>query len=172
MNRRQSLLSLSAVAAHVLFPDVLAAFAHASAAPADAPASWTPEFLPSALGPVLAEAVDTILPETDTPGAKAAGVHVFVDLAAKHCLAAADQRALVTALERLGPEFATLPPAERAMRLEAMERAAFATLRELTTLGYFTSEVGCTKALAYAAVPGAYEGCVDLKPGQKAWATR
>ena len=45
-----------------------------------------------------------------------------------------------------------------------------ALLRDLTLVGYFTSEVGATEALAYVAVPGAYRGCTDLKPGQKAWA--
>jgi len=44
-------------------------------------------------------------------------------------------------------------------------------LKELTLLGFFTSEPGATKALAYVKVPGRYEGSVPLKPGQKAWAT-
>ncbi len=47
----------------------------------------------------------------------------------------------------------------------------FVIARELTILGYFTSETGATQALQYIAVPGRYDGCVDLKPGQKAWAT-
>ena len=46
----------------------------------------------------------------------------------------------------------------------------FFTLKELTLLGYFTSEPGATQALEYVFVPGKYEGCVDMKPGQKAWA--
>lgn len=46
----------------------------------------------------------------------------------------------------------------------------FTMLKDLTLTGYFTSEVGCTQALEYVAVPGRYEGCVPLKPGQKAWA--
>lgn len=46
----------------------------------------------------------------------------------------------------------------------------FQLIRELTLLGYFTSEAGATKALAYVQVPGRYDGCVDMKPGQKAWA--
>jgi hypothetical protein len=44
------------------------------------------------------------------------------------------------------------------------------TIKDLTLLGYFTSEPGATQALEYVAVPGRYEGCIDLKPGQKAWA--
>ncbi|QJW92425.1 gluconate 2-dehydrogenase subunit 3 family protein [Spirosoma taeanense] len=46
----------------------------------------------------------------------------------------------------------------------------FTILKDLTLTGYFTSEVGCTQALEYVAVPGRYDGCVPLKPGQKAWA--
>ncbi len=44
------------------------------------------------------------------------------------------------------------------------------TMKDLTLLGYFTSEAGVTQALEYVPVPGRYEGCIDLKPGQKAWA--
>lgn len=46
----------------------------------------------------------------------------------------------------------------------------FTMLKDLTLMGYFTSEIGCTQALEYVAVPGRYDGCVTLKPGQKAWA--
>ncbi|MBG6237020.1 hypothetical protein IWX76_003626 [Pedobacter sp. CAN_A7] len=46
----------------------------------------------------------------------------------------------------------------------------FAIMRDLTLLGYFTSETGQTKAYAYVDIPGRYDGCVDLKPGQKVWA--
>ncbi|EDM35643.1 Twin-arginine translocation pathway signal [Pedobacter sp. BAL39] len=46
----------------------------------------------------------------------------------------------------------------------------FAILRDLTLLGYFTSEIGATKAYDYVHIPGRYDGCVDLKPGQRVWA--
>jgi hypothetical protein len=47
----------------------------------------------------------------------------------------------------------------------------FRMMKELTLWGYFTSEQGATKALRYVAVPGKYEGCIDYKKGDKAWAT-
>lgn len=47
----------------------------------------------------------------------------------------------------------------------------FKLVKELTILGYFSSEIGCTQALEYVKIPGKYEGVVKLKPGQKAWAT-
>ncbi len=46
----------------------------------------------------------------------------------------------------------------------------FAIARDLTMLGYFTSEIGATKAYEYIAIPGRYDGCADLKPGQRVWA--
>ncbi|MES2732930.1 MAG: gluconate 2-dehydrogenase subunit 3 family protein [Bacteroidota bacterium] len=59
---------------------------------------------------------------------------------------------------------------------DPMERATttplfFPLLKELTLVGYFTSEIGATKALEYLPVPTRYEGCIPLKAGQKAWAT-
>lgn len=46
----------------------------------------------------------------------------------------------------------------------------FQLLKELTLFGYFTSEIGCTQVLAYDPIPKEYHGCIDLAPGQKAWA--
>ena len=46
----------------------------------------------------------------------------------------------------------------------------FRMMKELTLLGYFTSEVGCTKALRYVPVPGRFDGCIPYKKGDKAWA--
>jgi hypothetical protein len=47
----------------------------------------------------------------------------------------------------------------------------FRMMKELTLLGYFTSEIGATKALRYIAIPGRYDGCIPYKKGDKAWAT-
>lgn len=47
----------------------------------------------------------------------------------------------------------------------------YRVLKELTLLGYFTSEPGATKALEYVKIPGKYIGTYPIKPGQRAWAT-
>lgn len=44
----------------------------------------------------------------------------------------------------------------------------FRTLKELTLLGYFTSEIGATQALSYNQVPGRYDACIPYKEGEKA----
>ncbi|PGH39630.1 MAG: twin-arginine translocation pathway signal protein, partial [Candidatus Nephrothrix sp. EaCA] len=43
----------------------------------------------------------------------------------------------------------------------------FTMMKQLTLLGYFTSEIGMTKALRYLPVPGRYDGCVDYKKGDR-----
>lgn len=47
----------------------------------------------------------------------------------------------------------------------------FRMLKATSLLGFFTSEKGCTEVLRYSAVPGKYEGCIDYKKGDRAWAT-
>ena len=44
-------------------------------------------------------------------------------------------------------------------------------IKELTLLGYFTSEAGATQVLQYNQVPGPYKGCVPLNEVGKQWAT-
>lgn len=46
----------------------------------------------------------------------------------------------------------------------------FAIARDLTILGFFTSEVGATKAYEFVEIPGRYDGDVKLKPGQRVYA--
>ena len=167
MTRREHLATISAVAAHALFSDVLGAFARAAAVPG----GWRPEAVALEQGPLLAEVVETILPATDTPGAKAARVHMFVDLALARCVPAAARTAVLLALRTLGAAFLAAAPDARWAQFAQVDAAALALLQELTILGYFTSEIGATQALAYDPVPGGYRGCVPLAPGQKAWAT-
>lgn len=50
-----------------------------------------------------------------------------------------------------------------------MEPRFFSIIRDLTLLGYFTSEIGATQAYSYVDIPGRYDGCIDLKPGQRFW---
>jgi hypothetical protein len=46
----------------------------------------------------------------------------------------------------------------------------FRMMKDLTLLGYFTSEIGCTQARRYVETPGKFEGCVPYTKGDKAWA--
>jgi len=46
----------------------------------------------------------------------------------------------------------------------------FQMMKELTLLGYFTSEIGCTQARRYVERPGSFNGDLPYKKGDKAFA--
>ncbi|SMB98373.1 hypothetical protein SAMN00120144_1074 [Hymenobacter roseosalivarius DSM 11622] len=142
----------------------------------------------------LNEVGDTILPTTSSPGAKAADVGGFMAVMVRDCYKPADQQIFLKGLTQLeeasktknGKGFLASDAAQRTALLTALDAEQknyaktktledpnhyFRMFKELTLLGYFTSEVGSTKALRYAPVPGKYDGCMPYKKGDKAWAT-
>jgi Gluconate 2-dehydrogenase subunit 3 len=190
VNRRDSLKGLSAVTAHALFPSVLVGAAAAAAELDASGEAWAPRFISPERAAMLEALVDTILPATDTPGARQARVQVFVDLALRDCYTPAEQQVFVTGLEALADEcrtrhgrlFEACSPEDRQALLAPLDAASYAPdtgargsfiriLKDLTLLGFFTSRIGATQVLAYEAVPGGYQGCLELRPDQKSWAT-
>jgi hypothetical protein len=130
---------------------------------------------------LLAEVADIIIPTTDTPGAKAAGVEQFIVRVMRDCYQMEDQEKFYAGLAKLdadsktahGKGFAELDLAaknEMVKKATTNNREFFKTMKQLTVTGYFTSEIGATKALEYLPIPGRFEGTVPMKPGQKAWA--
>lgn len=130
---------------------------------------------------LLAAAADTIIPDTDTPGAKAAGVEQFIIRVLRDCYGWEEQTKFYAGLAKLeaasrgghGCGFAELDAAARKELMKQTtksDKGFFLRLRELTIAGYFTSEIGATKALAYLPIPGRLEADIPLAPGQKAWA--
>lgn len=45
----------------------------------------------------------------------------------------------------------------------------YTMMKQLTLLGFFTSEIGCKQALRHVAVPGKYDGNYPYKKGDRAW---
>lgn len=45
----------------------------------------------------------------------------------------------------------------------------FRIMKELTILGYFSSEIGCTQALRFVEIPGRYDGAMPYKNGDHAF---
>jgi Gluconate 2-dehydrogenase subunit 3 len=190
VKRRDSIKALSAVTAHALFPSVLAHAAEAAAGLEATGAAWTPRWVRPERAAMLEALVDTILPATGTPGARQARVQVFVDLALRDCYTTAEQQVFLAGLEALagecqarhGRSFEVCSPEERHALLAPLDAASYARdtgargsfiriLKDLTLVGFFTSRIGATQVLAYEAVPGGFRGCLDLRPGQKGWAT-
>lgn len=161
----------------------------------------------------LNEIGETILPQTSTPGAKAANVGQFMTVMVNDCYEEGDQKTFHEGLNKLNDaskkkfdkSFMEITPQQRHDLLVEVDQESkeyqkkvndfntnegkkekdeiakgnknykkqrmsphyFMMLKQLTLLGFFTSEVGATKAIRYYAVPGKYEGCVPYKKGDK-----
>ena len=142
----------------------------------------------------LDEVADTILPDTaKSPGAKAAKTGAFMAVMVTDTYTPADQQIFrdgMTALNEAskkangGATFVAATPAQRTALLTAMDQAQFdfqkvrkdqpqhyfRMMKELTMLGFFTSEPGMTKALRYKESPGPFQPCVPYTKGDPAWA--
>ena len=133
---------------------------------------------------LVATIAEHIIPETDTPGARAAEAHVFIDkMLAGHYPAEERDRVLdglaeldETARRACGSPFIRCSADEQRAMLGLLDQQAFAqrrdphwfrTIKELTVLGYYTSEIGATQELRHVSVPGRFEGCV---PVGRTWA--
>jgi hypothetical protein len=170
-DRRSFLRGASVLMGHAAFGQVMTAFA---AAPRKA--TW---FTPAEMD-TLRTLVDVILPATDSPAASAADTHYFIDLAMPACAAVSAQKTFRAGLAALGEQrFASLTPAAQVTLLKARAEADmplpydesfFKILKDYTLSGYFLSEIGATKALAYERVPGGFQGDLPLAANQKAWA--
>lgn len=140
---------------------------------------------------LLDEVAETLLPRTDTPGAKDAEVGEFMRVFVRDCYTAEQQALFHHGLARIearsreahGTGFLALDEARRGELVATLDREAraqlethdephyFTLIKQLTLFGFFTSEVGATEVLRYVAVPGRYDGDLDYEPGQPAWAT-
>lgn len=141
---------------------------------------------------LLDEIADTILPETDTPGAKAAGVGKFMTVMVNDCYEKDDQEVFHKGLKQLNDlakknyktDFVKMPADQRLEMLIGLDKEQkeyqknkkpedrshyFRMMKELSLLGYFTSEIGQTQAMRYVERPGRYDGCVPYTKGEKSW---
>ena len=158
---------------------------------------------------LLDEIAETILPETSTPGAKAAraGACMALIVTDVYPERARDvfRRGMVqlddACIAATGVAFMRATPAQRLTVLQQLDREQkaamdariaapanrfppseapaasdepahyFRMMKELALLGFFTSEVGMTRALRYIEAPGKFDPCAPHKPGDRAWAS-
>lgn len=134
---------------------------------------------------LLDEVADTILPDTKTPGAKAANVGAFMALMVTDTYTDQDAAVFRAGLSSLDKEgFMSAAPQQRLTRLEQLDREQqayqekkkreesphfFRQMKELTLLGYFTSEIGGAQAMRYRETPGRFDPCVPYTPGETTW---
>jgi hypothetical protein len=241
INRREAIRRVSMMLGGVAFvggTNLLTACEKAGTPGADTSAvmaAFTPEDIA-----YLDEIAETMLPETKTPGAKAAKTGAFMALMVTDSYGKADQHIFRDGMRKVdeaskrannGASFMAATPAQRLAVLSALDREQksymdardaadrkkkglapapvdpsptaadahlpderkenavggesggaaaitadapahyFRMMKELALLGYFTSEIGYTKAMRYVESPGRFDPCLPYTPGEPAWAS-
>jgi len=135
---------------------------------------------------------DTVIPATDTPGATAAKVNEFVDLALGEWFDDGERKGFLDGLaevdarsrKRFSKDFTGCTPEQQTEMLQLLDAEVaglrdadkqgthrepspsqrfFGNMKRVTLLAYFTSEVGQTEELHNPIIPGRYDGCVLLE---------
>ena len=146
-------------------------------------ADTTPKFFSPAEFAVLSETVETMIPRTDTLGARDAGVPAAMDglmvtwaspetqKEFRKVLADIDQAARAQG----GAGFVALSPERRVSVLRAYDaklisNPGYGRFKKVALTLYYLSEGGATQELRYKAVPGKWDGAVPVTPETRAWA--
>jgi hypothetical protein len=195
IDRREALKKTAWIMGAAVSASTVAAFLQSCKSAPDL--NYKPVFFDEMQAKIVSELAEVIIPKTDTPGAKDVGVPNFIDMMLKDCYTEEDQKSFLAGLAKFdtdakaayGDSFIYLKPeqkleyvkkANEAGVKEAKEnkdpkapRPFILRAKELTMLGFFTSEPGATQVLQYVAVPGAYHGCIPLSEAGngKTWAT-
>ncbi len=163
--------------------------------------TYTPDFFNAEQAQLISELSEIIIPKTTTAGAKEAGVPFFIDSMLKEVYPKQDQEAFIKGLAEFdadakntfGDSFVDCKTADKLSHVKKYHDAALANsevnvssgwwgsgsgekpfilkVKELTILGFFTSEPGATQVLKYEQVPGPFKGCVPYAEVGKQWAT-
>lgn len=136
---------------------------------------------------LLNRLVDLIVPASETPGAVEAGVVEFIESMLQHWYRDDEKRAFRQGLQALSQALQTQlqksPLLAETMRLQQalaqLDRAvfegkeaeyadAYRQLKQLTVIGYYTSEIGASQELAFRPVPGYFNPCQTITVEERA----
>ena len=146
---------------------------------ADVSDGWKPSTFTADQIDMLAEVAERIIPKTNTPGAKDALVHRYLDEAVSYNFDDEEKQELLTGIgvfntiaqSKFSRNFVALTPKQMDEVIQQTVDDSkkeddlfkiFPKIKGMVAAGYFTSEVGATQALIYEPVPGPYQGCIPL----------
>ena len=183
LSRRDAIKRTAVLLGLALSPAMLDGVLHAQAS---TPFSVSqPNALLPAQFATLAAIAERILPRTDTPGATDVHVAEFIDRMLAAYVTPGEKATIVAGLEDIDAtsrrqhrtSFAQLSSAQQdellrdvARAAQAREKTFFHLVKDLTLIGYFTSETVGRNVLHYDPIPGRYQGCIPLADvGNRAW---
>jgi hypothetical protein len=148
---------------------------------------------------LIGHLAETIIPQTNTPGALQANVAPLIVKNIKDCCDKKTQHHFIDGLKAVR-EYAERKYQQSFPQLSISQQTAclhffqqkekfrlgtagkiknkifgkpfFALLKEYTTIAYCSSMKGAQEGLAYQYIPGTYQSCLPLQHAQKAWATK
>lgn len=185
ITRREAIQRVAVLLGASLSTSALAGLAGGCAAPRTGE-TYTFRTLDEIQRATIDSATERIIPATDTPGANGARVTEFIDTMLSDWYRAEERTQFLNGLAELeaasidkaSQPFADLSEADQIEILRRFSsdpdgsttRRYFQLLKELTMVGYYTSEIGMTVELQHEEVPGVFEGCVPLEEVGRAWA--
>jgi len=112
---------------------------------------------------LLSELVETIIPKTDSPGAKELNLHLFVMKMLDDCTSPEDQKKFLEGL-KAAEKVKGKSAEEQLAYLKALsnEDVFFNILKRRTIQGYKNSEYVMKNKLIYELVPGRYNGAAKI----------
>lgn len=185
MNRRELLQMIASVTGYAMIGSPVLMTACAAGNP------YRGLELPRADQNLLAEIAETILPRTDTPGAKDAGVPGMMVRLVDNTYTDEDQVEFHNGLaairsesmQRYGQTFEALTAEQRTSLLNELNQLGqryqrpqgvtahyMIMMKQLAIYSYFTSELVQTTVLRLVPIPGSYDGDYPYQPGETAWA--
>jgi hypothetical protein len=186
IDRKEAIKRAGLLLGGVVFaPNILGVLNGCTATPGD----WSPTLFSNDQARTVTALADVILPADDSPAASELGVPQFIETMVSEVYTDNQQQEFLDGLNRFSEDFRAEIQAEyydgndkdtydfsyHQNRLSVEEDPAsnpfILAFKELTLLGYFTSEVGATEVLRYQAVPGAYDGCIPYEDVGRTWAT-
>jgi len=184
MTRREAIKRAALFLGVAISPSLLTGALHA-ATTSVAFGALPPAFLSAKQLETIAALAERILPRTDTPGAIDVGVPAFIDLMVGKYFSADERRMFTAGLAEFDAvsaakhqgAFASLPIAQQdallmelAVASQKKDKTFCHQIRELTVVGYFTSENVGRNVLHYDPVPGRFDACVPLSEvGNRSW---
>ena len=144
-----------------------------------------PRFFDAARFALLGEVTEIMIPQTDTPGARQAGVATTIDALMRDWASDKRQQEFTALLDAYdlaaraagGASLLALPAPKRtevvaafdAERLDAGDPVYY-KFKELVLTAYYLSEPGATQELRYELVPGSWQSGVPVGPDTRTWA--
>jgi glucoside 3-dehydrogenase (cytochrome c) hitch-hiker subunit len=143
---------------------------------------------------IVTTIAEMIIPQTDTPGAKAARVNEFIDVIVAYWYNPDEKSAFLSGLDDVdarsrnlfGKDFVDCPPPQQQLLLQALEdevpeiraergapweqkfvkdRHFFYMIKQLTLMGYYTSQIGFEQELHLHLIPPRHAGCAPFEEG-------